>query len=203
MNVRSVNASELDRAVDQVLQVGRRERARIGRRMKLRRDLPRGRGLERDAHRTILESARPHQRRGNIDVRVRGVDRQIRAVELIAEDLVADAHRAVVRRHVPLRRIRALGGKRHARAVVYLHVVDVPGELVDGVSALARCGTSAPRAFPAARRETSPPPASNDGAASGKLTLVGHRCLCERRRAERRPAAQRRRRRIPNRQSTP
>ena len=75
---------------------------------------------------------------GNIQVRVRRVDREMRSVEVIAEHLVADAHRAAMRRHIPLRRIRTLDAERPAGAVVDLHVVHIPRKFVDGV-APGRC----------------------------------------------------------------
>ena len=117
------------------MQIAGGEGPRIGGGMQLRRHLPvRGR-IERHADGPLLEAARPHQRRRNIDVRVSRIDAEIRAVDLIAEHLVADAHRAAVAADVPLARIRTLDRQRRAGAVVHLDVVDVPCELVNGVSA--------------------------------------------------------------------
>ena len=75
-------------------------------RMQLRRDGPGAAGharrrFERQRRRRIVEPARPHDRRGHVHVDVRRVDREIRAVDEIAEDLVPDRHRAAVRGHGP------------------------------------------------------------------------------------------------------
>ena len=73
--------AQLDRAVDQVVKIRGRKRSRIGRGMQLRRDLPlRGR-VERDTRRAPFEPARPHERRRNIQVRVGGVDREMRSIQ--------------------------------------------------------------------------------------------------------------------------
>ena len=66
-------------------------------------------------------------------MRMGRVDCEMRPVEVVAEHLVSHAHGAAVRRHVPLRRIRALDGERHAAPVIYLHVVHVAREFMDGI----------------------------------------------------------------------
>jgi hypothetical protein len=126
-------AAQLGRTVDQVLEVGGRKRARIARRTQLGRDLPVVGCVEGDACGSWLEPPRPHERGRNIQMRVRGVDRQVRAVDPIAEHFVANPHRSAVAADVPLRRTGACHGQRPARAVIDLDVVDVLGELVDGV----------------------------------------------------------------------
>ena len=69
------------------------------------------------ARRPLEPAAREHQRRRNVDVRVHGVDAEIRAVGAIAEDLVGDDDGAVVGGDVPLMRIGRVGGERLALAV--------------------------------------------------------------------------------------
>ena len=91
--------AELGRAVHQVLKIGRGELERRGPRVQLRRDAPArlavaaaGR-FERDGRGTIVEPARPHDRRRHVDVRVRRVDREVGAVDAVAEHFVAHGHR--------------------------------------------------------------------------------------------------------------
>ena len=71
--------------------------------------------------RPIVEAVRPHDRRRHVDVRVRRVDGEIRAVDAIAEHLVLHGHAAAVTGDVPAVRIRpassaARGRRRRRRA---------------------------------------------------------------------------------------
>jgi hypothetical protein len=94
--------TQLDRAVDQIGEIGRRKRPRIGGRMQLGRGLPRGRRVERHTRGATFEPARPHERRRNIQMRVCRVDREMRSIQRVTEYFVAHAHRAAMRRHIPL-----------------------------------------------------------------------------------------------------
>ena len=100
--------AELGWAVHQVLKVRCRERERVRSRHQLRGHAPpRACGrIEADGHRTRIEAARPHESGRHVDVRVRAVDREVRAVDAIAEDAIAHAHRAGVTADIPLRGIR-------------------------------------------------------------------------------------------------
>ena len=103
--------------------------------MQLRGDLPRRAGASK-----VTRTGRPSSPRAHMSdagmFRCAWVASMARYVpsSLIAEHLVADAHCAAMAGDVPLRRIRTLDRERCARAVVYVHVVDVPREFVDGVS---------------------------------------------------------------------
>ena len=117
---------ELCRTVHQVLQVRRGQLERVGDRsprvvrrpvpvyVELRRHLPMftGRLLERDDRGSILEAVRPHQRRRHIDVRVVGVDRQIRAVDAIAVHLVLHGDERVDVVHVLREVVQRIAARR-------------------------------------------------------------------------------------------
>ena len=120
--------AELRRAVHQVLEVRRRERLRVRAGKQLRRHAPAGAGrrLEADVDGTLLETASPHQRGRHVDVCVRGVDRQVRAVRAIAEDAITDANVRRVLGNDPLMRCRvrhAQGGARRVRDADVEHVL--------------------------------------------------------------------------------
>ena len=67
---------------------------------------------------------------------MRRVDAEVRAVGVVAEDLVDDAHRAVVAGDVATRRRPAASTReRSAAPVERLEREDVLGELVDGIAA--------------------------------------------------------------------
>ncbi len=132
--------AQLGRAVHQVLQVGRRERQRIARGKQLCRRHPRRsfRRLERDAHSATVEPAGPQQRRRHVHVRVRRIDAEIRAVDVIAVNLVDDSYRAVVAGDVPLIGARPRRRQRLSLAVERLQLEDVLGVFVQRVPARRR-----------------------------------------------------------------
>ena len=132
--------AELGRAVHQVLEVRRREGPRIVGREQLRRGLPVGALGRHELHAdgAPLEAARPHQGRRHVHVRVRGVDAEIGAVDVVAEHLVGDAHARRMLRHVPLVRVRPDDPELAAALVEGVHVEDVLGELVQRVAARRR-----------------------------------------------------------------
>ena len=132
---------------------GRGEFVRRRTRFELRRDLPfcaRGR-LERRRGGPIVETARPHDRCRHVDVRVGGVDGQIRAVDPIAIDLVFDRHDARVHRHAPAGIVRLLDSKLPAICGVRIHVVDVLCEIVQRISSWRRPADRGARGGHAAR----------------------------------------------------
>ena len=127
-------------AVHQVVQVGGGEDQRVVGGEELRRHLP---GLARRRHELDAGGARlqplgPHQRRRHVQVAVGGIDGQVGAVDAIAEDAVADHHRAVVAGHVPLVQAGPHRGERLALAVGDPDVEDVLGKFVQGVAARRR-----------------------------------------------------------------
>ena len=108
LNVPDRLRAELGRAVHQVLEVRRGERPagrRSGTAASRRFQSEPSGGSNVTRTRTPFEAARPHQRRRHVHVRVRGVDAEVRAVDVVAEDLVDDAHGAVVLGDVPLVRV--------------------------------------------------------------------------------------------------
>ena len=135
---------ELDRAVDEVLQVRRGELQ--GRRagMELARHGPRlgdtGGLCQREGDGTVVHPARPHERRRNVHVEMTGVDGEIRAVDAIAEHLVTHDHRRPVLGHRPAGGIRARDVQRAAFGRDGLHVVDVLREVVERVPSRRRDG---------------------------------------------------------------
>src|SRR5688572_6145251 len=126
--------AQLGWAVDEVVKIRGSKGPRIRGGMQLRRDFPLRGSVERDSRLTSLQPSCPHQRRRNVQVCMRGVDRQMRSVEKITEHLIADANRTAMRRHTPLRRIRLLDTKRHAGAIIYLHVVHVSRKFMNSVT---------------------------------------------------------------------
>ena len=129
--------AELGRAVHQVLEIGRGERIRRpGPACSCVATLQRrsGRPLEAHRHRSTLHPARPHQRRRHVDVRMRAVDREVGAVDAVAEDAVLHPHGARVAGDVPLVRVGPRDGERLPRFVGDPHVEDVLRELVDRVA---------------------------------------------------------------------
>ena len=124
--------AEFDGRVHQVLQVGRREVERRRPGMELRRDAPVfafGR-LEPERRRPVVESPGPHHRRRHVDVGVRRIDREVGAVERVAEHLVTDRGAAVVAGDHPSIRIRTVDVELAAVAGRRLNVVDVLREIV-------------------------------------------------------------------------
>ena len=153
-------------------QVRRRELERRWRApdVQLRRDLPAraGRLLERDGDRPLVEAVRPHDGRRHVDVRVRRVDAEVRAVHAVAVHLVLHRHAAAVTAHVPPVRIRprrrqlaSVGAERRARR-------RRSWRSRASSSAPATIGSSAARACRRRRRGTTPPPASSGAAARGR-----------------------------------
>ena len=127
---------ELRRAVHQVLQVRRGELERRRAQVQLGRDLPAhpGRLLKGDGDRTIVETVCPHDRRRHVDVRVRGVHREIGPVHAIAEHLVLHCDAAAVSGHVPAVGIRPGGRQFAAVGGEGVHVVDVLREVMQRVT---------------------------------------------------------------------
>ena len=133
--------TEFRGAVHQVLQVRRGELDAIGARrgaagVQLRGDLPVHAGglFERKRDRTIVEAARPHERRRHVDVRVRLVDGEVRAVDAIAEHFVLHRHRGAMVRHAPAVRVGSHRRQLAPAVVSDVHVVDVFREIVERVA---------------------------------------------------------------------
>ncbi len=126
---------EFDRAVHQILQVRRGELERAGAREQLRERAPLLScwRLQRDDRTTVVEAARPHQRRRHVDVRVRWVNREVGAIQHVAENLVAQRDAAVVPRCNPSVRIRPRQRNLTPGAVYRANVVDVLREVVHRV----------------------------------------------------------------------
>ena len=95
--------AELRRAVEQILEVRRRERQRVIRRVELGRHPPvaSSRWLEPDGGRSPLEPHAPHQRGRHVQVRVRDVDPEIGPIDPVAEDFVGEPDSPVVPGHIP------------------------------------------------------------------------------------------------------
>ncbi len=94
--------------------------------------------IERHRHGPLVEATRPHNRRGHVDVRVRRVDREIRAVDAIAVHLVFHGGAAAVAARVPAVRIRSRGLDLTPVRRRDVHVVHVLGEVVQRVPARRR-----------------------------------------------------------------
>src|SRR5690606_18877660 len=93
------------------------------------------RDVEGDADRSRGGVPRPHERCGDVQVRVRVVDGRVRAVRAVCEKGVAHADGAVVARHVPLVYVRTRDLEGVAGAVRRDDVIDVFRELVERVAA--------------------------------------------------------------------
>ena len=126
--------TELDRAVHEVLQVWRGQDAAV---VQLRRDLPLRTGwlFQQHADRPVFETAGPHERGGHVDVRVGCVDREIRAVDAVAEHLVPQRDVAAVPAHGPPIRIRPRRLQLAPVGGEGVHVVDVLREIMERVAA--------------------------------------------------------------------
>ena len=123
--------AELRGTVHQVFEVGGGEFQRLRAGMQLRGHAP---GLarrlrERHDDRSILEPPRPHDCRRHVDVCVRLVDREVRAIQPIAVHLVCDGNGAAVLRHIPAVRVGprrgelATAGKRPDVVHIFREVV--------------------------------------------------------------------------------
>ena len=93
---------------------------------------------QRERHRAIVEPARPHDRGRHVHVHVRGVDRQVRAVDAIAEHLVAHRHAAPVFADGPAGRIGPRDRQLAAVGPRGVHVVHVLREIVQRIAARRR-----------------------------------------------------------------
>ena len=124
--------AELDRTVDQILQVGSGELGRGRTGLELCRDLPldAGRGVERQRRRSIVVAARPHDCRWHVDVRMGGIDGQVGAVNTVAVDLVLDGDRGRVLGNTPPGVVGMLDAKLASIGSVGMDVVDVLREVV-------------------------------------------------------------------------
>ena len=124
------------RAVHQILEVGRPERARTSRdRRQLGHDLPALIArVEDDADRTIVIAARPHHRGGHVEVRMGRIDLRIGAVATIAVQRVADGHGAAMLGHGPAIGIGAHDRERLARGVGGGDRIDVLRKFVERVA---------------------------------------------------------------------
>ncbi len=67
-------------------------------------------------------------------MRMGGIDGEKRAIGAVAEDTIPNAHGAGVTDDIPFACIRPLHFQYRPGTIVDLHVVDVPGELMDCVS---------------------------------------------------------------------
>ena len=128
--------AHLDGTVGQVGEVRRREREGICRGEQLGGDPPAGPGGRNDLddRRPVLEPARPHERCWHVDVCVGGVHRQIRSVHPISVHPIPHPERTVVRLEDPAMRSGVLDRQDPPGTVSRLHVEDVRGEFVQGVS---------------------------------------------------------------------
>ncbi len=131
-------------AVHQVLKVRRGEFEGGRASLKLRGDLPGpvyGR-VEGHGDGAVVEAARPHDDRRHVDVRVGRIDREIRAVDVIAEDLVFDGDDAAVVGNGPAVGIRP--GRRNLAALATegVDVVDVLREIMQRVPPRRRAAHS-------------------------------------------------------------
>ena len=128
---------ELDRAVEQVGEVRRREHQRIVGGVELRGHRPGdvGRRHERQPGGPRLEGLRPHQRGRQVEVRLRGVHARVGAVDAVGEQAIADADGAAVILDAP--DVQAWPGRRQrpAGAVADLQLENVLRELVQRVAA--------------------------------------------------------------------
>ena len=129
--------AQLGRTVHEVLEVRGRERPAIAGRKELRRRHPVeafGR-LEGHTDRPAIEAARPQEGRRHVHVRVRRIDREVGAVDVVAVDLVDDAHGAVVAADVPPIRIGPRRLQHLALPVERAKLEDVLRVFVDRVAA--------------------------------------------------------------------
>src|SRR5690606_6024002 len=132
-----VEVAQLDRAVEEVVEVRRGERVWRIARDELRGDLPvRALGrVELDGDRPVLEAARPDEGGRDVQVRVRRVDPAVGAVGAVGEEGVGEAHGAVVPGDDPAVWVGLGDLERTAAGVRGLDGVDVLRELVDRVAA--------------------------------------------------------------------
>ena len=78
-----------------------------------------------DAHGAAIQASRPHQCRRHVQVRVRGIDREIRAVDVVAVEFVDDPDSPVVTSDIPLVRVRPRHRERLALAIEGLQLEHV------------------------------------------------------------------------------
>ncbi len=95
--------AELDGGIEQVLQVRCGEDVCVGRREELRERAPRGAGRRHETHANVMvgERGRPEEDRRGVDVRVGVVDGEVGAVDVVAEEAVADGDRVSGRHDTP------------------------------------------------------------------------------------------------------
>ncbi len=139
------DGSEFHGRVHQVLEVGRRELERRRPGMQLGGDAPvfvSRRRLEPQRGRPVVEPPGPHHRRRHVDVGMCRIDRQVGAIQRVAEHLVSNRRGAVMAGHHPAMRIRPCDRQRAAIAGARLDVVDVLREVVQRIAARRRAAHS-------------------------------------------------------------
>ena len=128
--------AQLRRAVHEVIQVGCGEGHRVVGGKQLRGNLPLGplRRRKRYADFTIAETSCPHERRGDVEVGVGGIDLRVRSVRPVGKQGIRDPDGRIVNRHVPLIGIGSLYHEGMPLTVCCANRIDVLGELVERVS---------------------------------------------------------------------
>ena len=128
--------TELRGAVHQILKVRRRKLEGGRARMQLRRHLPmETRGRNKGQCRwPVVQSARPHDRRRHVDVRMASVHGQVGAVHAIAEYLVAQRQGAAVLVHRPSIWVGPFRRQLASVSAHNLDVVDIYREVVQRVA---------------------------------------------------------------------
>ena len=91
--------------------------------------------VERYGDSTVVETARPHDGCRHVDVRVGRIDCQVRAVDVIAEDLVFHGNHAAVLGNDPAVWIRSGHRDLAALAIECMNVVDILREIMRRVAA--------------------------------------------------------------------
>ena len=129
--------AQLGGAVHEILQIGSGERERVAGGQELGGRLPAavGRRLEGDADGAVLQSAGPHERGRDVQMRMGGVDPGVGAVSMVAVKGVVHLDGAVLAPDGPAIRVGSAERKRMPLPIGGAHGVDVLGELVERVAA--------------------------------------------------------------------